>query len=83
MDFQNTLDIGPLLPHMFDKINFIIYCLVRLVYKKKKVADAINLRKVINKDFLTNQSNQLEEYLIDLEDAVATEKIRRFWEGCK
>ena len=63
---------------MFDEISLIIYCLVRLVYKKKKVADAINLRKVINKDFLTNQCNQLEECLIDLEDAVAPKKWEDF-----
>ena len=51
---------------MFDEINLILYRLMRLVYKKKKVDDAISLRKVMNKEFITNQSNQLEEYLIDL-----------------
>ena len=51
---------------MFDEINLILYRLMRLVYKKKKVDDAVSLRKVMNKEFITNQSNQLEEYLIDL-----------------
>ena len=51
---------------MFGKISLILYRLMRLIYKKKKVDDAINLRKVMNKEFLTNQSHQLEEYLIDL-----------------
>ena len=37
----------PLLPFMIDEISLILYCLVRLVYKK--VANAINLRKVMNK----------------------------------
>ena len=44
--------------------------LVRLVYKKKNVDDAISLRKVMNEEFLTHQSNQLEEYRIDLGDAM-------------
>ena len=39
---------------MFDEISLILHSLVRLVYKKKKVDDAINLRKVMNKEFLTN-----------------------------
>ena len=30
---------------------------------KKKVDNAINLRKVMNKEFFTNQSNQIEECL--------------------
>ena len=67
-------------------------CLVQLVYKEKKVDDAINLRKVMNKEFLTNQSNELEEHLIDLGAAtsdavkklnVALRKKRRFCETCK
>ena len=77
---------------MFDKISLILYRLVRLVYKKKKVDEATNLRKVMNKEFLTNQRNQLEEYLIDLgaaqSDAVkklniAPVKKKRFCKGCK
>ena len=51
---------------MFGKTSQILYRLMRLIYKKKKVDDAINLRKVMNKEFLNNQSHQLEEYLIDL-----------------
>ena len=87
--FQND---SPLLSFMFDKISLILYRLVRLVYKKKKVDEATNLRKVMNKEFLTNQRNQLEEYLIDLgaapSDAVkklniAPVKKKRFCEGCK
>ena len=42
---------------MFDEISLILYRLVRLVYKKKKVDDTINLRKVMNEEFLTDQSN--------------------------
>ena len=77
---------------MFDEINLILYRLVTLVYKKKKVDDAINLRKVTNKKFPTNQINQLEEYLIDLGYTtnhtvkmlnIAPEKKRRFCEGSK
>ena len=49
---------------------------MRLVYKKKKVDDAISLRKVMNKEFITNQSNQLEEYLIDL-GAVMNDAIKK------
>ena len=80
---------SPILPLMFDEISLILYHLLRLGYKKKKVA--INLRKVMNKEFLTNQSNQLEEYLIDLGAAtndfvkklnIAPKKKRRFREGC-
>ena len=72
---------------MFDEINLIFYRLVMLVYKKKKVDDAINLRKVTNKKFPTNQINQLEEYLIDLGSTtnhavkmlyIAPEKIEDF-----
>ena len=46
---------------------------------------------MMNKEFLTNQSNQLEEYLIDLGAAtndfvkklnIAPKKKRRFREGC-
>ena len=48
---------SPLLPFMFDEISLILDRLVWLVYKKKKVDDALNLRKVMNKEFLTNQSN--------------------------
>ena len=43
---------SPLLPFMFDEISIILYRLVRLVYKKKDVDDAISLRKVMNKEFL-------------------------------
>ena len=42
---------------MFDEISLILDRLVWLVYKKKKVDDALNLREVMNKEFLTNQSN--------------------------
>ena len=45
---------SPLPSFMFDEISLILYCLVRVVYKKKKVDDAINLRKVMNKEFLTD-----------------------------
>ena len=55
---------------MFDEISLIVNCLLRLVYKKKKADYAINHRKVINKEFLTSQSNQLKEHLIDLEAAM-------------
>ena len=48
---------SPLLPFMFDKISIILYRLVRLVYKKMDVDDAISLRKVMNKKFLLNPSN--------------------------
>ena len=51
---------------MFDEISLILYPLVRLVYKKKTVDNAINLRKVMNKEFLTNQSNQLKNTLLTL-----------------
>ena len=65
--------------------------LVRLVYKKKNVDDAINLKKVMNEEFLTHQSNQFEEYRIDLgaamNDAVKklniAPKKKRFRESCK
>ena len=50
---------------MFDEISLILYRLVRLVYKKKKVDDDINLRKGMNREFLTNQINQLEECFTD------------------
>lgn len=43
---------SPLLLFMFDKISLILYYLMRLVYKKKKVDNAINLKKVMNKEFL-------------------------------
>ena len=77
---------------MFDEISMILYCLMRFVYKEKDADHAINLRKVINKEFLLNPSKQLEEYLIDLgvttNDTVKNlkvtpEKKRRFREGCK
>ena len=77
---------------MFNEISIILYCLVRLVYRKKDVDDTINLSKVMIKEFLLNPSNQLEEYLIDLGTAtndvvknvkVAPEKKRRFRKGCK
>ena len=77
---------------MFGKTSQILYRLMRLIYKKKKVDDAINLRKVMNKEFLNNQSHQLEEYLIDLGTAtndavkklnIAPKKKRRFREGYK
>ena len=44
---------SPLLLFMFHKISLILYYLMRLVYKKKKVDNAINLKKVMNKEFLT------------------------------
>ena len=34
--------------------------------QEKKVDSAISFRKVMTKEFLSNQSNQLEEYLFDL-----------------
>ena len=83
---------SPLLRFTFDETSLILYRLVTLVYKKKKVHDTINLRKVMNKKFLTNQSNQLEEHLTDLWAAtsnavknlkIAPTKKRRFRKGNK
>ena len=88
--FQND---SPLLPFMFDEVSLILYHFVRWVYKKKKVDDVINLRKLMNNEFSTNQSNQLEEYLNDLGAAMncaiknstllLKRKKRRFLEACK
>ena len=83
---------NPLLPFMFDELSLILFRLLRLVFKKEKVDEAANLRQVMKEEFLTEQSNQLEEYLIDLGAAtndalkkinIAPEKKRKFREGCK
>ena len=72
--------------------SLILYRLLRLVFKKEKVDVAANLRQVMKEEFLTEKSNQLEEYLIDLGAAtndalkkinIAPEKKRKFREGCK
>ena len=76
---------------MFDEISLILYPLVRLVYKKKTVDNAINLRKVMNKEFLTNQSNQLKNTLLTLglprvmpfKSSTLLPKKKIFRKGCK
>ena len=55
---------NPLLPFMFDELSLILYRLLRLVFKKEKVEEAANLRQVMKEGFLTEKSNQLEEYLL-------------------
>ena len=83
---------NPLLSFMFDELSQALYRLVRLIYKKKKINETINLRNVMKKEFLTNPNNQLEEYLIDLGAAtkealgklqIASERKRKFREDCK
>ena len=89
MVFQSD---NPLLPFMYDELSKILYRLLRLVFKKKKLDEAANLRQLMNNEFLTDKSNHLEEFLIDLgaatKDAlqkvnVAPEKVRTFLEECK
>ena len=82
---------SPLIPFLFDELSKILNRLVGLVYKKE-VAEVVNLRSVMNKEFLLNTNNQLEEFLVDLGSAttdsvkklnVASEKKRKFRCECK
>lgn len=78
---------NPLVPFMFDELSQILYRLLGLVFKKSKIDRTIKLRRLMKEEFLTNPSNQLEEYLIDIGAAakdvigklnIATEKSEGF-----
>lgn len=83
---------NPLVPFLYDELSQIVYRLVRLVYKQSKLEDTAQLSEIMNKEFLMNPENQLEEYLVDIGSATkdllasintANEKKRRFRGDCK
>ena len=82
---------NPLLPFVFDELSLILYRLLRLVYKKKKL-DSESLNKLMTESFLQQKENQLEEYLIDIGAAtndtlknltIGPEHKRKFRDDCK
>ena len=78
---------APMLPFMFDELANILYRLLRLVYRKKKLDEKSKLRDVMNEKFLKDEKNLIDVLQIDIGAAardalnkvdVAAEKKRQF-----
>ena len=83
---------APMLPFMFDELSYIIYRLLRLVYKQSKVDERKNLRELMNEQFLNNEDNKMDEMQVDIGAAAKTslhkvslsaEKKRKLRKECK
>ena len=83
---------APMLPFMFDELANILYRLLRLVYRKKKLDEKSKLRDVMNEKFLKDEKNLIDVLQIDIGAAardalnkvdVAAEKKRQFRKECR
>ena len=83
---------APMLPFMFDELSSIIYRLLRLVYRKKKLDEKKNLRELMNEEFLNNDNNKMDEMQVDIGAAakssldkvsLSSETKRQFRKECK
>ena len=83
---------APMLPFMFDELSSIIYRLLHLVYRKKKLDEKKNLRELMNEEFLNNDNNKMDEMQVDIgavaknsldKVSLSSEKKRQFRKECK
>ena len=81
-----------MIPFMYDELSDISKRLILLIYKKDKIKEVKTISKAMKEDWLNNQKNQMEEFLINIGAAakdevsksnVSTEKKRKFREECK
>ena len=82
----------PMIPFMFDELAKILYQLLALIYRKKKLDEMKNLKDVMKESFLKNEVNFIDEMQVDIGAAakdslakvsVATEKKRAFRKECR
>ena len=83
---------APMLPFMFDELSCIIYRLLRLVYRQKKIDAKKYPRELMNEKFLKNDDNKMDEMQVDIGAAaknsfdkvcLSAEKKRKFRKECK